>query len=196
MTEGGEFTSSQLQYNIDLIKKLWNEGKTHQEIQQITNYDSHILTRYLNYLQINIDERRRRGNLYKAKPVIQFKLDGTFIQEFPSISEAVRQLQPQIPNINTGNISSACSGKIKSAYGFQWKYKNDLNEQINIKSYKRKSFLGYPVLQYDKNNNFICEYDNATIAAKLNNISQPGNITRVCSGKRKTAGGYIWKYKS
>lgn len=194
MTEGGEMTSFQLQYDINLIEKLWKEGKTHQEIREIVNCGQQVLTRYLDYLDIDVSERRKRGSLCKA--ILQFKMDGTFIQEFSSISEAVRQLQAQIPNINTSNISYACNGKIKSAYGFQWRYKDILNNELKIDSYKIQSFTGYPILQYDKNNNFICEYENAATAAKINNISSPGNITRVCSGKRKTAGGYIWKYKS
>jgi hypothetical protein len=39
------------------------------------------------------------------------------------------------------------------------------------------------------------EYESLEIAAKLNNIKTKGNITLVCQNKRKTAGGFIWKYK-
>ena len=38
---------------------------------------------------------------------------------YPSLSEAARQL-----GFSQGNISSACNGKRKTAYGFHWKYVN------------------------------------------------------------------------
>lgn len=50
------------------------------------------------------------------------------------------------------------------------------------------------VLQFDKFNNFINEFIGAKEAEKLLNISQ-SNISEVCRGKRKSAGGYIWKFK-
>lgn len=53
------------------------------------------------------------------------------------------------------------------------------------------------VLQFDKEGNFITEYDSITNACNaLNgNESLRKNISEVCKGKKKTAGGYKWKYK-
>ena len=50
-----------------------------------------------------------------------------------------------------------------------------------------------PVLQYDKDGNFIREWDTMTEAETTLNITH--KIHYVCQGKRKTCGGYIWKYK-
>ena len=47
------------------------------------------------------------------------------------------------------------------------------------------------VLQYDLEGNFIKEWPSAAEAKRQLGID---NITVVCSGKRKTAGGFIWKY--
>jgi hypothetical protein len=52
-----------------------------------------------------------------------------------------------------------------------------------------------PVLQFDKQGNFIKEYPSQSQASRKNKISQT-NISRVCLGKRKTAGGFIWKFKN
>lgn len=49
------------------------------------------------------------------------------------------------------------------------------------------------VLQYDLQNNFIREWDCISEPRKLYHNS---HIADCCSGKRKTAGGYIWKYKN
>lgn len=52
------------------------------------------------------------------KYVIQYDKSMNFINEYPSIREAVRQT-----GIDRSNISKCCKGKVKSAGGFIWKYK-------------------------------------------------------------------------
>ena len=52
-------------------------------------------------------------------PILQFNKDGTFIKEWPSLSEAGRQLKTSI-----GNICNCCEGNRKSAGCYIWKYKN------------------------------------------------------------------------
>ena len=47
--------------------------------------------------------------------------------------------------------------------------------------------------KYNLNDIFIIEYKSITLAANKNNISK-SSISGVLSGKRKTSGGFIWKY--
>lgn len=68
--------------------------------------------------------------------------------------------------------------------------KNILHNYYNLKIGKKTK----KVIQYDKNNKFIQEYISLGTAAKTNNICC-ADITKCCKGKRKTAGGYVWKYK-
>ena len=51
------------------------------------------------------------------------------------------------------------------------------------------------ILQYDLNNNFIQSFSSPKEAATFLNKSQSSHITACAKGKRKTAYGYIWKYK-
>ena len=51
-----------------------------------------------------------------------------------------------------------------------------------------------PVLQFDLHENFIKEYPSIKDAENENKIAT-GHISKVCKGTRKTAGGFIWKYK-
>ena len=51
------------------------------------------------------------------KRVQKFLLDGKFIEEYISLSEAARQ-----NNISSACICECCKGKRKSAKGFRWKY--------------------------------------------------------------------------
>lgn len=51
-----------------------------------------------------------------------------------------------------------------------------------------------PILQYDLQGNFIREWRSSMEVERELSISH-NNIGSVCNGKRKTAGGYIWKHK-
>lgn len=65
------------------------------------------------------------------------------------------------------------------------------NVLITIKNKERSK----PVMQYDKNKNFIARYESITDAATKTNISIT-HISQCANEKdgRKTAGGFIWKY--
>jgi group I intron endonuclease len=52
-----------------------------------------------------------------------------------------------------------------------------------------------PIIQYTKEGELIREWGSAAEAAGGLNKDQP-NIQKVCSGKKKTAYGFIWKYKT
>ncbi|TVY09899.1 hypothetical protein [Paenibacillus cremeus] len=51
-----------------------------------------------------------------------------------------------------------------------------------------------PIVQLTLNGQFICEYISATVASEKCKVSIE-NISSVCNGKRKTAGGFRWAYK-
>ena len=277
MTRGGEYTYSEPQYDYDYILELWNQGKTHQEILNIVRCADGTLIYILDTLQIPVCKRRYRGNLYKANPVNQYDLEGHFINSYSSISEAARNLLDKYPAANVSNICYACNGKIISAYGYLWRYKNSQNtnndlSKIEISIAKQKSTINQydlegkyiatyptikdallenhlsisqsaianacngstkssggfmwryyndvksiedlpmpwskkeifgtdtwhsarPVIQYDLEGNFIQEYPSCAAAAKAVGMSQPSGISRACSGTRKTAKGFLWKYK-
>ena len=66
------------------------------------------------------------------------------------------------------------------------------NERIFSKTTNGK--LSTPVCQCDLNGNFIKEYPSQAQVQKDTGFSQ-GKISMCCTGKRKTAYGYIWKFK-
>lgn len=59
----------------------------------------------------------QKNNVKKSKPIIQYTKNGQFMNEYPSIMEAVRQT-----GYGLSNICNCCKGKIKTAYGSIWKY--------------------------------------------------------------------------
>ena len=57
-----------------------------------------------------------------------------------------------------------------------------------------RASISKPVLQFSKDGEFISEYFGAREAARLLDIV-PSSIIECCNKKRKSAGGFIWKYK-
>lgn len=68
------------------------------------------------------NERARKANTNGkcSKIILQFDKQMNFIAEWPSTREIQRQL-----NIFHNSIIKCCKGKLKSAYGFIWKYKEE-----------------------------------------------------------------------
>ena len=60
--------------------------------------------------------------------------------------------------------------------------------------YKDRPELRKPVLVYDKNDNFIIEYDSIKITSLSLGLNK-SNICKVLKGKLITSGGYKFKYK-
>ena len=61
--------------------------------------------------------------------------------------------------------------------------------------YGKKHHRSKPIIQYDKEGNFIKEWDCANDVERVLGISNK-HIGSVCLGKRKSCGGYIWRYKN
>jgi len=57
----------------------------------------------------------------QSKPVIQLDLDNNIVQEFPFLRKAAKAV-----NGNSGPISNVCKGKQNTAYGYKWRYKEDI----------------------------------------------------------------------
>lgn len=61
----------------------------------------------------------RSGAIQKlAKPVLQYSLDGVFVAEYFSATEAGRKT-----GFRQSGISECCNGNQKTAYGYVWRYK-------------------------------------------------------------------------
>lgn len=55
-----------------------------------------------------------------SKAVDQLSLDGTFIRTYPSIAIAMRDIAGHRKGVS--NITSVCTGKWYSAYGYKWRF--------------------------------------------------------------------------
>ena len=92
--------------------------------------------------------------------------------------------------------------RISSKYLKEYAIKeNKLNEYLEAKKFLKKNVgtharkkLSKKVIQYSLDGEFIKEFSSCIEAAKTLNIGQ-GNISNVCAGRSKSAGGFKWAYK-
>ena len=66
------------------------------------------------YFPVSINNR-----ILKSKAVLQYNLNGKFIKEYNSVTQAAKD-----NGFNQGAISNVCRGERYKAYGYIWKYKN------------------------------------------------------------------------
>ena len=127
-------------------------------------------------------------------PIGQFNLNGELLESFESLLETERKT-----GHSEGSIRAAMNrgAKIKkTAYFFiQFNKYQEIPKRVEPFFIPLHGF-SIPVIQISSDGkNFINEFASVTHAAKFLN-KNTGHISSACKGKRETAYGYIWKYRS
>lgn len=134
----------------------------------------------------------------RAKSVLQYGLDGEFIKKWDTAKNAADEL-----NLSYSSLSDAASikKKLKTCGGFQWRwYSGNGDFPLSIKPIKNKTdriseAKFKPVVQYGVDGSFIKEWKSIKEASEIIGINHT-HISACCKGKRPTAGGFQWSYKS
>lgn len=85
--------------------------------QEVELYRKRRLKEHLSSL--TEEDIRMRANKCK-KPIIQYSVEGEFIREWDSATDAA-----SFYNTNKVNITKCCLGKNKTSIGYIWKYKEE-----------------------------------------------------------------------
>lgn len=120
-----------------------------------------------------------------SKRVYQYSLDGDYIGEYESISEATRQ-------VGFG-VSECINGRARTAYDFQW-FDKYMGEKVEPKLNRCESISlsqSKEVYQYTIDGDFIRKYSSIKEASGINNIERTG-IHNCMKGKQLTHKGYRW----
>ena len=167
-------------FSFTILEECDTSQLDEKETYWITYYNSLVPNGY------NMISGGSNGaGLAKGKSVLQYSLDGIFIQEYQSASQA-----SAATNICHSDICRCCREEIIRAGQFQWKYKGS---KKTIKPLKAR--LDFTVLQINPiTDEVINEFQSLSEATKKTNIAK-ATICNVCNGKGKTAGGFKWKYK-
>lgn len=139
---------------------------------------------------VNISSLESR--IKKYKPVLQYNLDGGFIQEWPSLVSAGIYF---FNDEKSSNISKSCRTG-KRCKNFLWRYKT-VNFPLKIGKFERNTNYNKPsrpIIQYDLEGNFIREWLGIKYASSELKINKK-DINSCCRNKLKTAWKYKWSYK-
>jgi len=102
------------------LKELWFRDKAYNlkrpSIDRKNNNEDYTFEN-CRFIELGKNTAERNARV-SPKPVNQYDLQGNFIKMWHSMTEVEIKLGFANPN-----ISSACSGRYKQAYGFIWKFK-------------------------------------------------------------------------
>lgn len=123
----------------------------------------------------------------KTRPVRQFSMEGKWLMDFESATEAARQL-----DLFQSKITLVCQNQRKSTGGYQWRYADSNIEELP--PLEKPSCTKKRVAQYDKEGNLIAVYESYRAAAEAVN-GTPSAISRICSGTPglHTHKGFVWQ---
>ena len=187
MTRGGE---GNVKLDHEAIWQAWEEGKSITEITDLIGCSRSGVARALannpyyspqeSYKRMGENNKNRNGLL-----INQYDLNGNFLQTFPSLREAARQV-----NGSVGNISIACQLDSKMAYGYLWRYNGDNPPN----PYKRVGHNSLIIEQYDLNDNLIRTYNSATEAGQITGFRRQ-SISNAAKLNTKYK-DFIWRIKN
>lgn len=110
---------------VEKVSEMWSEIKNITEISKFLKMDRATIRNYLRqgallgWNEYNSDKQKKT-----KKAIVQLDLDGNYINEFKSQSEAGKQC-----GIRISNITGAC-GRNGTTGGFKWMYKEDYDKYI------------------------------------------------------------------
>lgn len=176
-----------------------------EEWKKIDNYDYLLISNYgrLKRLQHIVNsgngaKRTIKEHIYeKVFPSdngyyhISTSYNGKHIVIYPHLEVA----KAFIPNpYNLPQINHKDENKANNCiWNLEWcTSKYNANYGTRIKRYSEKNCVS--VLQFTKDGKFVAAYESVKNAEIQTNVNRH-NISSCCTGKRKTAGGFVWKYK-
>lgn len=165
-------------FKVEQLEECDNSKLDEREIYWIEFYNTY-------HKGYNMTKGGRTGNKTQKRPVLQYDMKGNFIKRYESLCDACF-----LNNFNEPqDIFRCCKGKIKYAYGYQWKYENSDKQIVSLLDKEDMK-----IVQYDKYGNKIKEYDDAKQITESLGIHE-STIYRVLTGVRKTANGFVFRRK-
>lgn len=175
--------------NYDLERNFVMEFESISEASRYYNISQSDITHCCNREKVHIvggfiwrfkgDDFDVRTIELNTKIVCQYDYYGHLLQKYDGVSQAEK-----ITGVK--NIGACCSGRYSQAGGYIWRFLGD-----DFKKYKLPN--DSCVDMFDLEGNYIITFSSPKIAQDKTGVDSSA-ICKNCNGKRKTAGGYIWKY--
>lgn len=164
--------------------EIWKEIKNYEGLYQISNYGN-----VKSFVRKNGGELKQVADHQGYKSVVlckdntkkRFKIHKLVALNFiPNLNN--------LPVINHKNENKS-NNKRSNLEWCDYSYNNSYGSKPKMQTEK----LGKKINQFDKEGNFIKLWDSALLIQKHLGFNN-SNIIQCCKGKRKTAGGFKWRY--
>lgn len=166
------------------MNEKWHNIIDYENMYQISNYGNvkSLKNNKIKILKPQIDGcGYYQVFLYKNKKAKKYKVHQLVAKYFVSNEENLK-----VVNHKDGNKLN------NNANNLEWCTHSYNNKHAYDNKLKTPCFK--IIYQYSKNNKFIKVWNGALEIERCLKINN-SNIIQCCKNKRKTAGGYIWKYK-
>ena len=174
------------------MKEIWRDIKNYEGLYQVSNLGNvkslrkNIILKGglvgIGYYSVNLCKNKNHKSTKIHKLVAQ-----TFIpnpNNYPCI------------NHKDGNKTNNCVDNLEwctHSYNNKEAYRIGLKKSLKGKNNYYSRTLMIPINQYSLDGNFIKRWNSISEASKELNLYH-SNIIAVCKNKKRTAGGFIWKY--
>jgi group I intron endonuclease len=122
----------------------------------------------------------------RSKPINQYSINGKYIKTFANARSV-----PEYPK-GYKNISLCLNGKTKYAYGFQWRFADIGNSDVDSLGEIRAANNTH-VSQFSLDGAYITTFRNLREASEATGALYK-SISSCCRGRRKQTEGFIWRY--
>ena len=154
--------------NVSIYKCVKNQQYSHGDYIWREKKDVKIINDI--YKPINLPKKCKTN-----RKIYQFDLDGNFIRLYKKLNE-ISEINKEYKK---GTINSCLKKNSKTAYGYIWRYEEEINvidnipilKELNLQRKKpERHKYDKPVYQFDVNGNFIKEYLSCQHAKREANI--------------------------
>jgi len=174
--------SAMLGYDIDSSEYVVDHINREKDNNKVNNL--RLISQQMNVIYGLQNNPNKKYNSKKTA-VSQYNLNGTFINLFDSQIEA-----EEFTGILRSGICECCKDNKKSAGGFMWRYKDDEKDILPIEY----DWNTISISQYDLTGKYIKSFTSIIEAEKITGICS-SNICNCCKDNKKSADGFMWRYK-
>lgn len=138
----------------------------------------------------DITKEKLRNLPKNNRGVVKLTLSGDFVAEFRNLSEAANHM-----NTISSRIGLICSRKAKTCRGFTFMWKDDY---LQNNSFNRiVAGCTSEIEQYSIKGEYLTTFLSVKEAEEYIKIKgSNSNISACCNNRKKSAYGFIWKYKN
>ena len=182
---------------LRLRQHMWYSTKHKNHLGNwLNSLDNNPLLNIIEKCDYNkLDERELYWiSYYNGNKLVNSMIGCELSKHHTHSEESKRKIGESTKRIHTGRKRSLETRKklsIAAKKRNNIPHPNMYSKDALIKKAKAQSKSVY---QFDKQGNFIKEWESITIASKTLKIHK-GNISSCCRGKYKSAGKYVWKFK-